>query len=209
VPDEDPVFVVPFHCLPADPDNGGSRCPGADHHLYGKAVRIGALNFALLARALDAVVTVPDDALPEAMRFLLDRQKLVTEPSGAITVAALLRGLVDARGDTVCVVSGGNMFASGSRGDGGRLTLDDIEAITAEVPAVEVWDPMQIQNDAHVRRGEASTTVRIVGQSERAARVWVREVVRGLYGRGRHNRLTEVRLELSPAPGAGTSTSTI
>jgi threonine dehydratase len=79
------------------------------------AVRIGALNFALLARALDDVVTVPDAALPDAMRFLLDRQKLVTEPSGAITVAALQRGLVEARGDTVCVVSGGNIEWDGLR----------------------------------------------------------------------------------------------
>jgi putative ABC transport system permease protein len=80
---------------------------------------------------------------------------------------------------SVIVMSGGNMFASGSRGDGGRLTLDDIAAIAAEVPAVEVWDPLQIQNDAPVRRGEASTTVRLIGQSERAERVWVRQVVRG------------------------------
>lgn len=79
----------------------------------------------------------------------------------------------------VFVVSGGNMFASGSRGDAGRLTLDDIEAITAEVPGVEVWDPMLFQSDAQVRRGDASATVRLVGQSERAERVWVRQVVRG------------------------------
>lgn len=79
----------------------------------------------------------------------------------------------------VFVASGGNMFASGARGDGGRLTLDDIEAIAAEVPGVEVWDPMQFQNDAQIRRGDASATVRLVGQSERAERVWVRQVVRG------------------------------
>ncbi len=79
----------------------------------------------------------------------------------------------------VFVASGGHMFASGSRGDGGRLTLDDIEAIVAEVPGVEVWDPMQFQNDAQARRGDASATVRVVGQSERGERVWVRQVVRG------------------------------
>ncbi|MDQ8153745.1 MAG: threonine/serine dehydratase [Gemmatimonadota bacterium] len=73
------------------------------------AVRIGALNFAQLAASLDEVVTVPDAALADAMRLLLDRHKLVTEPSGAITVAALLTGRVSARGDTVCVLSGGNI----------------------------------------------------------------------------------------------------
>ncbi|MBW7934195.1 MAG: hypothetical protein H3C62_11450 [Gemmatimonadaceae bacterium] len=54
-------------------------------------------------------MTVPDALLPDAMRFLLDRHKLVTEPSGAITVAALQNGLVKARGETVCVLSGGNI----------------------------------------------------------------------------------------------------
>ncbi|MEK6612809.1 MAG: threonine/serine dehydratase [Gemmatimonadota bacterium] len=79
------------------------------------AVRIGTLNFAHLAVALDDVVTVPDAALPGAMRFLLDRHKLVAEPSGAIAVAALLTGRVKAEGDTVCVLSGGNIEWDGLR----------------------------------------------------------------------------------------------
>jgi len=73
------------------------------------AVRVGALNFAHLASMLDEVITVPDAVLADAMRLLLDRHKLVTEPSGAITVAALMTGRVQARGDTVCVLSGGNI----------------------------------------------------------------------------------------------------
>ena len=73
------------------------------------AVRIGTLNFAHLAVALDDIVTVPDAALPAAMRLLLDRHKLVAEPSGAIAVAALMTGRVTADGDTVCVLSGGNI----------------------------------------------------------------------------------------------------
>jgi threonine dehydratase len=79
------------------------------------AVRIGTLNFAHLAAALDDVVTVPDAALAEAMRLLLDRHKLVAEPSGAIAVAALLTGRVRAEGDTVCVLSGGNIEWDGLR----------------------------------------------------------------------------------------------
>lgn len=73
------------------------------------AVKIGTRNFAHLSAMLDDVVTVPDAALAGAMRFLLDRHKLVTEPSGAITVAALQTGRVQARGATVCVLSGGNI----------------------------------------------------------------------------------------------------
>jgi threonine dehydratase len=73
------------------------------------AVRIGALNFAHLHALLDDVVTVSDDVLPNAVRFLLDRHKLVAEPSGAITVAAILEGIVKPAKRTVCVLSGGNM----------------------------------------------------------------------------------------------------
>src|SRR5688572_6694331 len=58
------------------------------------AVRVGTMPFAHHQAYVDEVVTVPDAALPGAVRFLLDRLKLVAEPSGAITVAALLEGLV-------------------------------------------------------------------------------------------------------------------
>jgi threonine dehydratase len=60
-------------------------------------------------------VTVDDSALRGAMRLLLDRMKLVVEPSGAITVAALLEGRVRPRGATVAVLSGGNIEWSGLR----------------------------------------------------------------------------------------------
>ena len=73
------------------------------------AVRIGTLNFAHHHAFLDDVVTVSDDALRHAVRFLLDRHKLVAEPSGAITVAALLEGVVKPRLSTVCILSGGNI----------------------------------------------------------------------------------------------------
>lgn len=73
------------------------------------AVRIGSAPFAHHQAYVDEVVTVPDDALPIAVRHLLDRQKLVAEPSGAITVAALLSGLVRPTGQTVAVLSGGNI----------------------------------------------------------------------------------------------------
>jgi threonine dehydratase len=73
------------------------------------AVRVGTLNFEHHQAFVDEVVTVPDSALPGAMRFLLDRHKLVAEPSGAITVAALMDGLVKPVARTVCILSGGNI----------------------------------------------------------------------------------------------------
>jgi threonine dehydratase len=77
------------------------------------AVEVGALPFAHHAAYVDDVVTVPDGALPPAMRALFDRMKLVAEPSGAITIAALMEGIVAPRGPTVAVLSGGNIDWSG------------------------------------------------------------------------------------------------
>jgi threonine dehydratase len=79
------------------------------------AVRIGARNFDHLMATLDDIVTVPDGILPCAMQFILERLKLVCEPSGAITVAALLDGRVKPVGETVAVLSGGNIEYDGIR----------------------------------------------------------------------------------------------
>ncbi len=73
------------------------------------AVEIGHTPFAHHQAYIDDVVTVPDAATTRAVRYLLDRMKLVAEPSGAITIAALLERLVTPRGPTVAVLSGGNI----------------------------------------------------------------------------------------------------
>lgn len=87
------------------------------------AVEVGAIPFAHHQAYIDDVVTVPDADLVEAMRFLLDRMKLVVEPSGAITVAALMTGAARTRGPVVAVLSGGNIEY-----DGLRALLDDRKA---------------------------------------------------------------------------------
>jgi threonine dehydratase len=73
------------------------------------AVEIGSTPFMHHMAYIDDVVTVPDAALREAVRHLLNRLKLVVEPSGAICVAALMQGLVKPAGPTVAVLSGGNI----------------------------------------------------------------------------------------------------
>lgn len=75
-----------------------------------KPVQVGALNHALAARLVTRIVTVDDRAIRAAMRLLLERCKLVVEPSGAATVAAWLAlDDVAAGGVTVAVLSGGNV----------------------------------------------------------------------------------------------------
>lgn len=73
-------------------------------------VRAGDLTFRHVREYVDEVVAVGDEAILEATRFLLARQKLVVEYSGAAAVAALLSGAVPAEGRKVAVVlSGGNL----------------------------------------------------------------------------------------------------
>lgn len=75
------------------------------------AVEIGHLTFAHHQQFLDDVVLVDDAAMRRAMRVLLDRAKLVAEPSGAITAAAVMERAVQLSGGgpVVVVLSGGNI----------------------------------------------------------------------------------------------------
>jgi threonine dehydratase len=70
----------------------------------------GALTFAVNSRLLDGIELVSDAEILAAMAFLFDRMKLVTEPSGASAVGALMAGRITAAGLRVgVVVSGGNV----------------------------------------------------------------------------------------------------
>jgi threonine dehydratase len=78
-----------------------------------QATEPGELTFEVNQRLVDEIVTVTDDEIVDAMVFLFDRLKLVAEPSGAVGVAALLSGKLDARDRSVGVVlSGGNVGAA-------------------------------------------------------------------------------------------------
>jgi threo-3-hydroxy-L-aspartate ammonia-lyase len=74
----------------------------------------GELTFAVNRHVVDTIVTVSDTEIVDAMAFLFDRMKLVTEPSGASAAAALLAGHVpEAAGARVgVVISGGNVGAA-------------------------------------------------------------------------------------------------
>ena len=82
---------------------------------------IGIRPFAHLRVALDGVVTVTEADIAAAVRLAAERSRLVVEPSGALTVAALAFhadevGHDPARGSSVAVVSGGNVDPEAYRG---------------------------------------------------------------------------------------------
>jgi threonine dehydratase len=70
----------------------------------------GRLTFPVIQRLVERIETVSDDQLVRTMRFFAERMKLVVEPTGCLAAAALLEGVVPARGLRVgVVVSGGNV----------------------------------------------------------------------------------------------------
>lgn len=71
---------------------------------------VGKLPLEVAQKYLDDVVLVNDDAILSACRILLERAKLLAEPAGAASVAALLSGQIQAAGKkVVLILSGGNM----------------------------------------------------------------------------------------------------
>lgn len=70
----------------------------------------GVLTFPITSANADDVLTVTDDEIRSAIRFILFRMKLLVEPSGAAAAAAVLAGRVPGSIKKVGVVlSGGNI----------------------------------------------------------------------------------------------------
>jgi threonine dehydratase len=70
----------------------------------------GAHTWEAGSKLVDEIVTVSDEQIVEAMRFAFERLKLVLEPSGAVGIAALRNGLIEAPSLGI-VLSGGNVGA--------------------------------------------------------------------------------------------------
>jgi threonine dehydratase len=68
----------------------------------------GRLTFPILLQHAAGVLCIPEDEVRKATRGCWEEEKLVVEPSGAITLAPVLSGRLPAEG-TVCVLSGGNL----------------------------------------------------------------------------------------------------
>jgi threonine dehydratase len=78
-------------------------------------VRPGDLTFEHVRAFVDQVVTVEDPEMIRAIAWLYRHARLVVEPSGSVTTAAVMLGLggIDPlRGPVVAIVSGGNVEAA-------------------------------------------------------------------------------------------------
>lgn len=70
----------------------------------------GDLTFSLIKKYVDEVVTVTEDEIAAAILSLIEKQKLIAEGAGAVSVAAMMFGKIPVEGKkVVCLVSGGNI----------------------------------------------------------------------------------------------------
>jgi threonine dehydratase len=128
----------------------------------------GALNFDIIKDTVDEVVTVSDDDIARALLILLERAKMVVEPAGAASVAAIMTGQVEADGDTVVILSGGNIdpqmmervislgLAASDRHLKIRIMLPDRPGQLARVAELVSEANANVVEVLHTRRGRNS-----------------------------------------------------
>lgn len=111
-----------IRCFPVEPDTAddtrqsfrkGDRVTIPPPPTIADGLRVqtpGALTFPILQNIAEDVLTVSDEEIIAAIRFILFRMKLLVEPSGAAAAAAVLAGKVPDKLDKIGVVlSGGNI----------------------------------------------------------------------------------------------------
>ncbi|MBL8958345.1 MAG: threonine ammonia-lyase [Gemmatimonadetes bacterium] len=80
--------------------------------------RAGVINFEMVKRHVDEIVTLPDREIFDAMIWIMERCKLVVEGAAAASVAAMMHGLIKVPpgSKVVGVLSGGNLNLDQLRG---------------------------------------------------------------------------------------------
>lgn len=164
----------------------------------------GQLPFSIIKELADDVVTVSEDSLAQALIFLLERNKLVVEPAGAVGVAALLDGRVQAAypdlGNTVVVLSGGNIdpmlmlkviqrgLSAAGRYMTIRMMLTDRPGELALISKVIAVQDANVTGVDHTRIGGSLSMgdVSITIDMETKGHEHCRQVLRALEGEGFH-----------------------
>ena len=133
--------------------------------------RPGQLPFQIVKALVDDVVTVSEDALAQALVVLLERNKLVVEPAGAVGVAALMENLLAKHGieskNCAVILSGGNIdpllmlkviqrgLAAGGRYLTIRMMLPDRPGALASISRIIAESDANVTRLDHTRIGGA------------------------------------------------------
>ncbi len=71
---------------------------------------VGKVNFEIIQKYVDDVITITDDDIYPMMKFFFERMKIIAEPTGAVAPAAVMKNALNIKGKKVCaVISGGNV----------------------------------------------------------------------------------------------------
>jgi threonine dehydratase len=110
-PDVRIIGVEPAACAAAKASREAGRrvsLPPAQTVADGARVSVGEKAWSIVSELVDDIVSVDDEEILSATHFILTRTKLAVEPTGAMTVAALLSRRFP-EGAAVAVLSGGNL----------------------------------------------------------------------------------------------------
>lgn len=76
----------------------------------GLLTSVGEINFRIIQRKTDEIVTVSERGIVQAMRMIWERMKIIVEPSSAVALAAILENKLQVKDKKIGVIlSGGNV----------------------------------------------------------------------------------------------------
>lgn len=92
---------------------GKERCELSKVSTFADGIAVkspGKITYEMCSKYVDKIVTVSDDEIAAAILALMEREKLVSEGAGAVSVAAVMFNKLPIKDKRVCcVVSGGNI----------------------------------------------------------------------------------------------------
>ena len=89
--------------VPVEPDAPSTLCDAL------QTVKVSPMTFGILKERLVTGVSISESEMAAAVRFAWERHRLVVEPGGAVSLAALLAGKIEILAETVVLLSGGNI----------------------------------------------------------------------------------------------------
>ncbi|MEI6883328.1 MAG: pyridoxal-phosphate dependent enzyme [Bacteroidota bacterium] len=76
----------------------------------GLRTSLGSITFPIIGEHVSSIVTVSEDSIVKAMKFIWERMKIIVETSSAVPFAAIMENKIDIKGKRVGLIfSGGNV----------------------------------------------------------------------------------------------------
>ena len=113
LPDAEVIAVEPANADDAYRSiKAGKILPSVNPNTIADGLRtqLGNLTFEIIKEYVNEIVLVEENDILNAMKLLWERMKLVVEPSGAVSLAGLLKICRDLEGEHIgVIISGGNV----------------------------------------------------------------------------------------------------